>query len=458
MTVYSFDGTGNQVVNWVLGVDVLNMETVDPYTIETVRNQTTGTSVLIQTPTGTFTMNNVIVQQLDTGDIIVNNGPFNTGSDFSNDDLSGSVVLGLSGDDTITGNQYNNFLQGNEGEDDLYGGGGMDILRGGMDDDRIHNFDTGSIAYGDRGSDQIWARDDADGVTIFGGNGNPSDPLDGGDEIGGSNGEDYLQGNGGRDEIWGQNGADILRGGKDNDILHGDDFYEHEVDAKVALQAVEEHPHRMDVPGSDWLRGDLGDDLIDGDEEGDVLTGGTGQESDPGGDHDVFAFWHKNGDLTTKANGYQNVGNENINYHTLHDVLAGGFGTGQLDTLDHITDLELGTDHHGGAVDKIALSGWDAAGAVIQEITISANDLKDVLDQAYASWAEIRASAGPDAATLIHVNGGNLNGHDFLAATNDGVRLDKASVDFVMNVTGVSGDFDGSDIISTGDIDWAHFS
>ena len=93
--------------------------------------------------------------------------------DAEADNVQCNIVLGGSGNDTITGDTRGNLIRGGLGNDTITGGAGDDLLSGDDGDDTI---------YGGDGND-----------TVVGGNGN--DPLYGGD------GNDILQGDAGIDVL-----------------------------------------------------------------------------------------------------------------------------------------------------------------------------------------------------------------------------------------------------------------
>ena len=103
------------------------------------------------------------------------------------------VLIGTSGDDTLSGGGGSDELSGRAGNDLLLGGGGSDTLKGGAGDD-----------------------------TLKGGGG--PDSLRGGagdDNLSGGGGADTLRGGAGDDILKGGGGADTLRGGAGDDFLDG---------------------------------------------------------------------------------------------------------------------------------------------------------------------------------------------------------------------------------------------
>lgn len=148
------------------------------------------------------------------GDDIINSGP--GGVPNSQGLQFADLVLGLDGNDTITGGG---------GLDVFWGGNGNDTLIGGAGENRQH---------GQNGNDQL-----------TGGNF--------GDYLAGNNGIDQIQGLGGADYIFGGANGDILRGGAGNDTI--------------------EAGH-----GDDQVFGDAGNDVINGWIDDDTIDGGTGSD------------------------------------------------------------------------------------------------------------------------------------------------------------------------------------
>ena len=152
------------------------------------------------------------------------------------------------GDDTIYGDDGNDFIQGSQGNDHLYGGAG---------DDTIHDDENDDFIRGGTGNDRIFA---GGGVldTVFGDEGD--------DELHGGDGIDEVLGGEGDDLIFGEGDTDVLFGGNGNDYLDGGDS----VDEMWA------------AAGNDWLRGGVGDDHLVGGAGNDLLEGGLGPTANDG--------------------------------------------------------------------------------------------------------------------------------------------------------------------------------
>ncbi len=157
-------------------------------------------------------------------------------------------ILGLAGDDHLTGHDADDWIDGDGGDDMIFGlagadgldgGSGADLLDGGTGDDRL---------LGGDGDDQLLGGAGAD--SIDGGAGN--DRLDGGP------GDDLLYGRDGADVLDGGDGVNELRGGDGNDELNGG-------------------------PGRDLLFDGSGDDRVAGGDGNDQIFIGGGSDTLAGG-------------------------------------------------------------------------------------------------------------------------------------------------------------------------------
>ncbi len=109
-------------------------------------------------------------------------------------------VLGLEGNDEITGSIINDVINGNQGDDSLdgrdssdylRGGKGLDLLSGGLDDDILNgNLDSDTL-FGGKGNDFLRGGKDSDVLTAGEGN-------------------DILIGDAGTDNLLGEAGADTF--------------------------------------------------------------------------------------------------------------------------------------------------------------------------------------------------------------------------------------------------------
>ncbi|AWT49665.1 triacylglycerol lipase [Psychrobacter sp. YP14] len=93
-------------------------------------------------------------------------GVHTEGSD-ADDNLSGNIVFGRDGDDTIQGTKGNNTLHGGEGSDVLYGLGGNDKLYGAEGDDRLDGGAGNDWLIGGIGNDTFVVNNNAGSDTIL---------------------------------------------------------------------------------------------------------------------------------------------------------------------------------------------------------------------------------------------------------------------------------------------------
>jgi Ca2+-binding RTX toxin-like protein len=144
-------------------------------------------------------------------------GPSNDGSLYILDDQSNTFslqpnfltpypggLLGLAGNDSITGSVSPEIINGNQGDDLIFGQGGADTLYGGQNNDTLYGGDDDDLLFGNKDNDRI-----------DGGLGN--------DNLFGGQGDDFIIGNSGNDQIFGDLGNDTLTGGAGQDTLTGGD-------------------------------------------------------------------------------------------------------------------------------------------------------------------------------------------------------------------------------------------
>ncbi|MFM9968210.1 MAG: beta strand repeat-containing protein [Burkholderiales bacterium] len=178
-------------------------------------------------------------------------------------------------------------------------------------------FANPQLIAGTAGADTLAGADGND--TINGGGGN--DLLDGG--LGGS---DALAGEAGNDFLLGFTGDDTLDGGPDTDVIYGGDGFDSILggagdDATTYFYAEYKGISFYRVFG---LRGEAGNDFIDGGDGNDYLSGGSGDDTLQGG-----------------------VGNDTLQGDEGYDVVRGGAGD----------DALYATNGAGGAGNGAALYG-----------------------------------------------------------------------------------------------------
>ncbi len=97
---------------------------------------------------------------------------FSIRDDFASAVLAHNQMLGLGGNDRLTGGEAGDRLQGGNGADRLAGGGGFDSLSGGRGGDRIAGGTGDDIIWGGGGRDTLLGRAGSD--TMTGGDGHDS--------------------------------------------------------------------------------------------------------------------------------------------------------------------------------------------------------------------------------------------------------------------------------------------
>ncbi len=317
-----------------------------------------------------------------------------------------NCIIGLGGNDTITGGDIDDYIEGNVGTDIINGGAGSDFIVGGRQNDTIRgndgddviygDVDTGTILsygsdtlYGDDGYDQIWGDDgdagsdelnqgladtiygdDGTGTMNDGGNdlygGGGADNINGSadtDVIEGGSGSDTINGNGGDDFIWGDAitgtattyGADSIDGGSGNDSIYGDDGDAGDENVGVADTALN------GGAGDDWVWAGGGDDTVDGGANDDTINGNDGADTLRGGDGidtitgnagDDFIYGDNGNDASLAGNG----GNDTIYGGAGVDAIYGDETNGTGSGTDVLYG-EAGSDAMNGCGGNDSLDG-----------------------------------------------------------------------------------------------------
>ncbi len=301
-------GDGDDVLSGGFGSDVLNGEggndTVS-YLVDS--DETIYQSITADLQTGWVDIFDGVTRFVHEDQLIsIENIVATNGADTLTGDAYGNALDGRGGNDTISGNGGDDTLIGGDGNDTLDGGEGNDVLSGGAGQDTLKGGtgnDTASyqIDATDRGSAGISASlvtgwvdvANADNVWTL-----HADRLDSIENIIGSNGKDYIEGDAGNNSLSGEKGNDSLLGGAGSDILLGGD-------------------------GNDDLHGEAGNDILVGGIGNDVLDGGDGTELDIASysealDNDSALFYG------SRLAGYQVLlgGNNNAFYATIARALA----------------------------------------------------------------------------------------------------------------------------------------
>ena len=318
-----------------------------------------------------------------------------SGDDFLKGGQREDILRGGEGDDRLQGDMGNDVLEGGAGNDTLDGGKGFDILEGGAGDDiltggissdifiqdfsqpgadtitdfnpdqdvldfksgsdfgsiTVSGVDGGTLISAGEGNtlfvanvapDQLGNGNvTIDGQTIVSGSDNSdlesifSDLADGSavleDALGGSDGDDTLEGSSANDYLDGGAGDDTLTGGKGRDTLEGgagDDTL-------------------GGGRGSDTLEGGVGNDILDGGAGADVLDGGAGDDILTGGKNaDTFVqdFSVAGNDTITDFNpdedivDFRNIGeSSSISVNSVDGNTVIDAGNGNTLTIEGVT-------------------------------------------------------------------------------------------------------------------------
>ena len=126
------------------------------------------------------------------------------------------------GNDTVVGNDADNYLWGGDGNDTLLGGEGDDTLDGGDEADVLDGGPGDDRLEGSRGDDTLRGGEGNDRLEASGGAIVSSTVLDGGpgdDELIGDIGNNTLRGGAGDDDLWGLLGSDTFVFGDGSDLV-----------------------------------------------------------------------------------------------------------------------------------------------------------------------------------------------------------------------------------------------
>jgi Ca2+-binding RTX toxin-like protein len=220
----------------------------------------------------------------------------NTGDAFGDTYISIENLTGSAGNDILTGDAGDNILKGGAGNDVLYGGAGNDILEGGDGDDILEGGLGADILRGGAGNDTASYARAQEAVTVWLDSSAPGavntgealgDTFDSIENITGSRFNDKLVGDAGNNRLDGGDGDDILIGGAGADTLiggAGSDTASYE-NAQTGVVASLFRPadNTGDAQGDTYnsienLTGSDFDDVLIGNAESNVLSGGIGDD------------------------------------------------------------------------------------------------------------------------------------------------------------------------------------
>jgi Ca2+-binding RTX toxin-like protein len=302
-------GVGNDIMNGGAGNDIYSgVDTSLDLVTEEINE---GTDTVIRTVADAYTLGNNVENVMGVAGSTVNHNW--TGNELGNwirGESGNDTLNGLGGNDSLLGGLGNDTLNGGDGDDSLQGGVGNDIMKGGAGNDIYSGVDTSLDVITEEineGTDTV-VRTVADAYTL-------GDNVENVMGVAGStvnhnwtgNGlSNWMRGESGNDTLNGLTGNDSLLGGLGNDTINGGD-------------------------GDDWLLGGAG---------GDTLNGGAGKDSMMGsGGNDIFKF-----------NDVSDSGATAVTGDLIHDFVIG------QDKLD-FSGIDAIT---GGADDSFSLIGGAA--------------------------------------------------------------------------------------------------
>jgi Ca2+-binding RTX toxin-like protein len=344
-------------------------------------------------------------------------------------------LAGGSGADTLTGDNFRNFLYGAGGNDTLAGGNGNDQLMGGAGKDTLDGnagVDTADYSDQTRSVAVVLAGAGNANVKI---NGIVEDTIRNIENVQGGTAGDTLSGDGLDNILAGGAGDDTLRGGAGADVLDGEDgsdtadygdkttgvraTLKGASNSTVSIAGVVEDTIRgienlIGGSAADTLTGDGLDNRLVGGSGDDTLQGGAGKDALDGGDGiDTADYRDKSDPITVTLRGASTA-----------TAFVGGVAE---DTLRNVENLFGGSGQDGLTGDTFAnmLNGGgdndSLAGAAGDDVLIGGSG-SDVL----------AGGAGNDSLT----GGVGLDGFLFDAALNATTNLDTVA-DF-----NVADDFD----------------
>ena len=276
------------------------------------------------------------------------------GNDYLDGGAGNDLIYGQQGDDTLIGGIGDDTLDGGAGNDSIVGGDGSDTVVD-LDGDNIidtsgssprpdlgypglfsadtdPNNDRDSVTTGD-GNDSITTGDDAD--TIVSGAGN--DTIDAGidaDEIDAGDGDDLITAGEGSDYVLGGDGNDTIYGGLGPS-------------APDALNIPDDGsgpfgPDLVRDNGKDTLDGGRGDDLIYGEDDNDLIMGGSGNDTLDGGIDDDTIYGGTGNDRIIGGQGADSLMGDadrdtfiiNSRSDAFGDTVDGGTDGNDVDTLN----------------------------------------------------------------------------------------------------------------------------
>ena len=350
-------------------------------------------------------------------------------------DAQGDMISGFRG---IVGSQHNDTLTGDEGDNYFRGKGGADVLDGGGGIDTAA-FNLGRDSFGEGVTVDLGGPKDSEDYVVGTGGDAEGERLKNIENLNGSHADDKLTGDEKANRLYGYNGDDVLEGRGGADTLYGGwghqgendtASYEHSpggvtvnlggpqdangyVIGHTGGHAVGDKLKGIEnLRGSaraDTLTGDGGDNILEGGAGGDTLTGGGGS--------DTASYEHSptsEGDVTVNLgaadeNGWVSGTGGHAASDKLHGIenLRGGHGDDTLtgDGTANVLEGGPGKDTLTGGGGSDTASYEHSAGGVTVDLTETgaqtgtAATNYDAAEDTLTSIDNLRGSAHNDTLT-----------------------------------------------------------
>ncbi len=351
-----------------------------------------------------------------------------TNSNNGNGTDPAALIVGDSGDDTLTGAAGADTIIGDAGADQITGGDGEDLIVAGSGDDQINSDGIDTINAGS-GTDTVDFSGRAEGIVVdldvnsAGGAGTPGQdggvltvpPAAGGTVLFEIDDVENIIGTDFNDGLFGNNEANILNGGDGDDVFHSfggadtviggadidtilfnagpgttldlDDNGDGTASVGDVVTGIE------NITGSasgddnlsgnnqrNLLNGNGGNDFLNGEAGFDTLNGGAGDDTLEGGAQADLLNGDAGNDVINGGSGADRIlggaNNDLLSGGTSSDILLGGLGN---DTLNGDEDNDVLTGN--GGFDQLnGGSGDDTLNGGAQADALRGDDGDDVLN------------------------------------------------------------------------------
>jgi Ca2+-binding RTX toxin-like protein len=355
-------------------------------------------------------------------------------STLSQNELS-RLTVGT-GDDTVVGDEWSNYLAGYDGNDRVYGGVGDDYLVGGNGNDLLdgglgydvatynsddYNYQVSFDYYGNVIVTGVEGTDSLQGIEqinfanygaykIYTGNGNDNTLI-----------ADYwytslLHGGGGNDFLMGGIGNDTIVGGDGYDIAgYYGEYYNYNVsfnsngdlvvvgaEGTDSLQGIEQinfanyGAYKIYTgDGNDldnYIYGSVADNSLDGRSGNDTIDGGDGNDKLDGG---------KNNDILSG-----DAGNDTLKGSSGNDRLYGGDGDDTLsgDSDDDILNGGAGNDllKGGTGADRFQFTSVADGIDIIEDFNLAEGDKIEIIQTSFGATSASQFSYDRDSGVLFY--------------------------------------------------------